>query len=400
MSSNRLVDHSFRLKGETAEAFVNNLASKTFLIDWCFPNPQLPGGKELCDLLVVFERTAIIWQIKDLKLRRDGNLNVKSVKKNLRQLSGARRQIVDLRSSIEIRNARRHPEILNPETIDEFFLISALLGESPEMMGVPTEIGPHPCHVLTKDSVEILLNELDTVSDFCAYLREKERALKSIRSILLVGGEKELLAHYLLNDRSFASLEKYDGVYLEEGIWENLQERPEYKAKKEADHTSYGWDSIIDSVHLGEHPEYERIARELAGLNRFERRCMSQSFYDAHLLAHEAAKERMTSRRVGSFKGTSYAFLFTDDAITRDERREILESLCFVTRGKYLENETVIGIATEMELRPTCSYDFSMLEIADWTEQEESRKREIQRATGLLTNVTERQIEAREYPEK
>jgi len=39
------------------------------MIDWCYPNPKLPDGKELCDLLVVFDDKAIICQIKNLKLK-------------------------------------------------------------------------------------------------------------------------------------------------------------------------------------------------------------------------------------------------------------------------------------------------------------------------------------------
>src|ERR1700688_2081765 len=58
----------FYEKGRRAETVIHGLATKTFLTDWCYPNPKKPDGKELCDLLVVFDDTAIIWQIKDLKV--------------------------------------------------------------------------------------------------------------------------------------------------------------------------------------------------------------------------------------------------------------------------------------------------------------------------------------------
>jgi hypothetical protein len=391
--------HYYRLKGRTAEAFVNELASKTFLIDWCFPNPRLSNSKELCDLLVVFEHTAIIWQVKNAKLKRDGNLNKKAAEKNLRQLAGARRQIFDVGTPIDLSNARRHPEMLDPATIDEVFLVSVLIGETPDILGVPTEIGQYPCHVLTRDGVEVLLSELDTISDFCAYLREKERAQQNFGEILLVGGERELLAYYLLHERSFAGLEGYDDIAIEEGVWDGLQDRPEYQAKKKADRISYGWDSLINNVHLGGHPNYEKIARELACANRFDRRYLSQAFYDAHLIADQSAEDQMTFRRVGEFKGATYCFLFTGDAISREERRKIMEALCIVARGKYQDNRKVVGIATEMQLRPTCSYDFCLLEIEEWTEEYERQRQEIQDATGLLTNITEHHLEAHEYPE-
>jgi len=79
------------LKGKNSEKILHDLAIKTFLADWCYLNPQLPDKKELCDLLVVFDNIAIIWQIKDLKLNKRGKYNKAEVQKNLRQLSGARR---------------------------------------------------------------------------------------------------------------------------------------------------------------------------------------------------------------------------------------------------------------------------------------------------------------------
>ena len=54
----------FNIKGKNAEQLVQELALKTFLTDWCYLNPMLPNGKELCDLLVIFDTVAVIWQIK------------------------------------------------------------------------------------------------------------------------------------------------------------------------------------------------------------------------------------------------------------------------------------------------------------------------------------------------
>lgn len=83
---NNKVNHSD--KGKHAEELVHDLALKTFLTDWCYLNPILPNGKELCDLLVIFDEIAVIWQIKDLKLDRNGKHRKREVDKNLRQLLG------------------------------------------------------------------------------------------------------------------------------------------------------------------------------------------------------------------------------------------------------------------------------------------------------------------------
>ena len=90
--------HYFHEKGRRAEGIIHDLATVTFLTDWCYPNPKKPDGKELCDLLVVFDDTAIIWQIKDLKVDAEGKYKEAEVAKNLRQLSGARTS--DVRSQV------------------------------------------------------------------------------------------------------------------------------------------------------------------------------------------------------------------------------------------------------------------------------------------------------------
>src|SRR5262245_4413789 len=39
----------FDLKGKKAEQVLYELAAKTLLTDWCYLNPRLPDGKELCE---------------------------------------------------------------------------------------------------------------------------------------------------------------------------------------------------------------------------------------------------------------------------------------------------------------------------------------------------------------
>lgn len=197
----------FELKGKKAEEIVHDLAQKTFLTDWCYLNPKLPDNKELCDLLIVFDNIAIIWQVKDLKINSNGKHNESEVKKNLRQLSGAKRQLFDLKTPIILNNPRRGEERFNPEVIKKIYLISALMGQE-EMFYVPIDtVKQLTVHIFSKESIEIILNELDTISDFCEYLKQKEKLIdKKNFSLTVLGGEKELLAYYLMNGYNFDSL--------------------------------------------------------------------------------------------------------------------------------------------------------------------------------------------------
>jgi len=150
----------FQLKGKNAEEYVYSLATNTFLVDWCYLNPKLPDGNELCDLLVVFGDIAIIWQLKDLKLDKNGFHKKSEVEKNLRQLSGVKRQLFDLKTKVELENPRRRKEVFNANEIKEIYLISGFLGESQQMFSFVEEIKNHQVHVFDKEFTEIVLNEL------------------------------------------------------------------------------------------------------------------------------------------------------------------------------------------------------------------------------------------------
>jgi len=391
--------HYYRLKGKSAEELLQQLAHQTFLMDWCFPNPKLPNGKELCDLLVVFESTVIIWQAKSLKLGKNGELSEREVEKNLRQLAGARRQLVDLGAPVTLENSRRTPEQFDPSIVTEIFLVSVLLGETPSIQSLATRVKSYHCHVFNREFTEVVLNELDTIDDFCRYLREKERVREHIGSLVLEGGEKELLAHYLFNERSLAKLERHNIVYLEEGTWDDLQSRPEYKAKKHADEVSYVWDELIERAHTGDSCEYERIARELARPSRFDRRCLADAYVEAHRKADAASSANGIFRRVVATDKMTTCFLFTGDGVSREHRRVLLENLCFVTRGKVQNHSVVIGIATEMKIRRESCLDYCLLHIPEWGPEQQKEMERLQGESGTLRRATINKIELTEYPE-
>lgn len=346
----------FDLKGKNAERLVHDLALKTFITDWCYLNPMLPSGKELCDLLVVFDEIAIIWQIKDLKLDEHGRYRKSEVEKNLRQLSGARRELFELRTPIELQNPRRGTGQFDPTGIKEICLISVLLGEGEELFSFIEYVKDYAVHIFDRDFTQIILNELDTISDFVNYLKAKEDLVGTRKQIILVGGEQELLAFYLMNSRSFARLDEATMIVIDEGSWQNLQNDQKYKAKKEQDKISYGWDSIINRAHEGS-SRYEIIARELARPNRFKRRYLSKVYFEAALQAHNDNKYDLF-RRMLLADDVTYCFLFQDDPEPREHRKAMLQAICLIARGMHRQNRKVLGIATEKKIRPECHMIF------------------------------------------
>ena len=383
--------HYFREKGTKAEKIIHDLSIKTFFTDWCYPNPPRPGGKELCDLLVVFDDTAIIWQIKDLRVDENGRYKQAEVDKNLRQISGARRTLFDIKSLVKLSNPRRGEELFDPSKIKKVHLISVLMGDGEGPFPFMDSIKEFKVHVFTRQFADIVLKELDTISDFTAYLAAKEAIAE--KEIRIDGGEENLLGKYLHAGRTFDWMKNYDIIMIDDTIWPAIQKKPEFIAKKKLDQVSYGWDSMIDRAHEGS-SHYERVARELARPDRFTRRVLSESFYEAYRELVSSNHEML--RRYMPVGDTTYCFFITnDDEYPSPRRQEMLSLMCQVARGLPPMNKRVIGVATGKSNR---SHDFVHLYAESWSDADEQRKQVIQEEYGIFVTPRITSSDADEYP--
>jgi hypothetical protein len=258
-------------------------------------------------------------------------------------------------------------------------------------------------HVFTRRFTEIILNELDTISDFTKYIYDKEELHNTVKSIIVQGGEEEILGSYILNNRTF---KPPDGttpfiIYIEDGHWEDLQRRKEFKAKKDADSISYYWDYLIDICHTGDSPKYEFIAREMARSNRFERRMLAQQFVEAHKLADEK-EDGISYRRVGlSQNGITYCFLFYGDSGVEEQRelrKKQLGVFCHTARGQIKENHKVIGIATDQHINKSLAFDYCFIYKKDWTQEDEEIMQANMKDTGIFTGMKRTFRHYFEYP--
>lgn len=385
----------FYLKGKEAEKYITDLARETFLADWCYSNPQLTNGKERCDLLVISDNTVIIWQVKNLKLDKNGKYKKSEVSKNIRQLSGARRKLLESKTPIELENLWGIKEKINITSIMEVHLISALLGEGEDFSFMRETYKNHFIHVFDRSFIKIMFSELDTISDFIEYLKARADLLKSDKQIIITGGEENLLATYLINNRSFDIFNNHNLITIGEGIWGKLQDREDYKAKKEKDKISYGWDDIINQAHESKSPEYKKVARELARPNRFERRQLGGSFFEAYKEAADC-NGNVRYRRTVVVDNVTYCFLFTDN--DRKQRKEELKTRCLIARGTYTENTMVLGIATNTPNSPTESYDFILWRLPELNEDYLKTIEELKQKTGILKNPATTSKHFDEYP--
>jgi len=222
-----------------SERYLAELCERSFLSLWSYPNVYRQPGKELCDNLVVFREHIIIFSDKSCEFPESGNVIQdwtrwfkRAVQKSADQVYGAERWLREQPHRLftdakctqpfpltlpGLQDARFHRVVvaLNASSRCRQFFDNTGTGSlmlRPEIVGdahysSPFTIGQIDArrgyiHVLDDVTLNVVLRELDTVTDLTNYLVRKEVALSSGR---LVGaaGEEELLAHYLtkLNDQ-------------------------------------------------------------------------------------------------------------------------------------------------------------------------------------------------------
>jgi hypothetical protein len=245
----KLRDPIIRGAGTTdTERHLARLAERSFLDLWSYPNPhrdqringaQTGDGKELCDLLVVCGRHILIFSEKYIQwpeaediLISWGRWYKRAIKKSAEQLRGAERWITEFPDRVFIDKACITPLPIALPSQDERIIHRIVVargagkacikyfGEgtgslvvSPQIRGdehwdsnlrpiSPFAIGDidpdgEYVHVFDDGSLDFVMHELDTITEFTDYLQRKE---EFIRSGKLIGahGEEDLVAHYAL----------------------------------------------------------------------------------------------------------------------------------------------------------------------------------------------------------
>ncbi|MCX5727110.1 MAG: NERD domain-containing protein [Candidatus Saganbacteria bacterium] len=366
-----------------AEAFVARIARRSFLSLWSYANPVGKNGKELCDILAVCDPDVIIFSVKDISVTETGDLRVdwgrwqrEAVSKSAKQIYGAERW---LRAARHVIRADRTPGIALPDLshrrVHRIAVALGGRGRVPIHMG---DFGKGFIHVISDESIEAILGELDTVEDLSNYLLAKEALCQGGTHVNILGNEQDLLAIYLQGERCFPTGQ--DILMVEDGIWDNFIKRPEYVAKKEADRDSYTWDRLVDYIseemlngrmEIGSDlNENELCIRVMARENRFARRGLGKSFKQ---FLDQARDNKIGSRFTKSPSGLGYVFLVKPHGYSRDARRAELSNRCFVARGLNPDCTTVVGIATEKPQRGKgFSIDVAHLYIPEWTPENQT----------------------------
>ncbi|WP_133244820.1 hypothetical protein [Caulobacter radicis] len=444
----------------SSEALLAELADSTFLDLWSYPNVFKVPGKELCDLLVVCGDDIIIFSDKTIGWP-PGDLSVawprwykRAISKSVDQIRGAVRWLETKPSEVFLDakcNDRLPIELPPPDRrrihgvcvalgaeeaaatyFDDpdgtFLILPHLKGERhiefgsehhmPFAIGDVDPAGPF-IHVFNQSSLEVVMSELNTISDFMAYLKARAELIRT--ELLRVSpSESEVLANYLqLTQNGVSNFPRPSDLGADEevkfafvqGEYAYLVESEEYQLWKQSDKVSYAWDTQIRlfTEHvlkgtsykiLGVDPEAslaERALRFMAQEGRLRRRVLGHTLMGAlqgH--ANQAGKGRF-SRVVfpdenSIFPGLAYVFMVLSDQEYKDYetyrsvRASMLETYCASVLFDHREMKVCVGIALSGVEDDGSSEDLIAMEQHLWTSSETDSLRTAREAYEILVD--------------
>ncbi len=454
----------YRGEGLThSERYLNRLSKHSFLSLWSYPGVcrDQGGGKEICDLLVIFEKHVLIFSDKYCEFPRSGSTELdwirwfrKTVWKSAQQVWGAERWIRTHPDRIFLDRActQKFPyDIPDPDVAifhrivvahgvaercrEEFggsgslMIDSELIGQKHlarvEDGGQPFTVGqldPQKgyVHVFDDTTLDIVLGTVDTITDFVMYLSKKERFIEK-GPIVYATGEEDLLAFYLVrldenDEHDFIVPADIDFVMIDESHWVDFKQNPQRLAQLQANQISYMWDALIEtfSTHILNDTQYytsepgvrssEKIMRFLAREPRTRRRMLAKlllEFIESTPVTFRASRVILPSKEGDPY----YIFLLLSSHLSsseenyREVRYKLLEAYCMVVKLKFSDALDIIGIATDTGTSPYRSEDALYLDARYWPPELEAEARQLQADLGLLAEQNWFRGTVKEYPD-
>ena len=306
-------------KGTQGEQFVHQLADRSYISHWCFPNPKDEEGdkKEIIDLLIWLSDVLILISVKNYAFK--GNherYHRNTVEKAIRQIQGAERKLLSSGRDIIVMHPSRGRVAIQTSAIKQVVRLVVNLGEGEEYYELGRETTKEQfISILDRDTVETLFKELDTIRDLVGYFVEREKMFRVSEKIMVAGREKDLLAIYLGNARQMPDVSGMAMTAFDiEGAWGNFQTNPQKLARDKENRQSYFVDELVIR-ELSHMLNGWRIAEPLMLLSRFERRIFAKAFFDKYKEYSELAPSKTQDdvfhlKRYQKIGDVGFTFLF------------------------------------------------------------------------------------------
>jgi hypothetical protein len=390
-----------------AEDFATRVCLRSCLSLWCYSNPRGKGGKELCDVLVVFEPHVIIISVKDIPLKQDTytewqRWQRRAVEESVKQLYGADRWLT---SADRVRRRDGTPGLPLPAPSERLIhRIALACGGAGEIPTASGDFGKGFVHVMTEQAFFDVLRELDTIGDLVSYLTAKEALITRGCSVVIEGSEANLVGLYLFHGRTFPP--DCDRMIVDDGIWSEIAAKPEFQRRKELDRESYAWDALIEALidpnadaiegSSIELTDLERALRAMAMESRFARRVLGQGLR-TFIIAAQAGQIR--SRALVGPSGVIYVLVYFRAGEDAQCRRAELGNRCFLARHVVGRGDTIVGVGLgEYQPGTGSTSDLIYLQLPDWSSADDDHAVQMKAALGFFDKATVRQSHEDEFP--
>lgn len=439
----------------TTEKTLSDLCDLAFLKLWSFPNPYKESGKELCDVLVVFDNNIIIFSVKNIKYNENKGLagwqrwKRKAIDESITQINGAEKWIKNHPDQIYLNKNCNTIIPINSKKKFKIYRIVVAHGISDSIANIPgntsgslgikysdnndfediqyfVELPKSPIyHILDSANLEILLKELDTITDFINYLKEKEKAIK-LSKIVTYTGEEDVMGqylrtiepetgkHYILKDKNKDLIVDFENM-----IWKNFSNSYEYKEKKILDKSSYLWDKYLQQLceyalngeltgNIDIFQESSPI-KEMAKESRFYRRILSGGIIQSVNYFPEIADDYTRQVRLIMSEDNKSAYVFLQikyneqddyETVVRPKRRQMLNIACGTLKNKHSFLQKIVGIAINSPKHHIyADQDYILLDCKKWTRKDRSHYYNLNKYYNFWKQKNElKVVNSYEYP--
>lgn len=422
-----------------SERYLSDLASRSFLKLWSYPNPHRAAGKEIADLLVVFGDDLVIFSDKASVLGTQGTGTAwrrwydRTIAGSVKQLQGASRCLRDPDSNVFVDSSARAPFPFSlPSTAKRRIHVVAVAqpthdpkdakvawpglsintevadGSVPFQVGMLTADGEF-VHVFDGPSLELVLQEMDTVADFLGYLLRRKTALTSSQRVGC--SERDLLALAVSQRHSNGwpeiALPPPDAqgrVTIPLNTW------TEYESSRRAAHNrhenarSYAIDQLIEHFHeeyvagrmlhadgidFGSH---EAALRILASESRFGRRIIANELHDI-LSEKETHTFWATTVASRDFPEVRYVWMTYPKPpagvpldVVETAYLEHLKEHVFVARALF-PCDTIVGIAVPNAAAEILSHFVVVFDGTKWDDEAQQGALQLRKERGVFASL-------------
>jgi hypothetical protein len=341
-----------------SEEWAYNLCRDSFFSLFSFVNPIGKKGKELCDVIIICGKDIVLISVKEININLTDNYdvdynrwNTRAIEDSVKQLNGAERFLKAV-SSFKLKGSEEEIEL----PIEKNFFKIALAIGGRDKFPIPESIQNNGyVNIMDEVSFHSITLELDTITDFISYLKEKQTKLSNV--YFTGNGEEDLLAYYLFNEFNFP-----DKTYLvfDEGLYKSLKKDKLYIKEKKERQESYIWDFIINHSAQNHFTQNGYNTKSLNGLMKaYEIMAQETRFERVKLVnnLNEVIKTNIRARIYFSPSFNHVIYVFVSGKFNNQkERLKELEIRCMVAAFLMNKSAVVIGIAWEIQ-KDTEVYD-------------------------------------------